>query len=119
MAAVECQVCGQTLPPGTGWPEYCQHIETLHPYIPLGNPRRRLFPLGDEDGEDTQVVEKDPVDMTVEEDENCVFFFSLVLLLGADSPRGCPGMLVSPPIFFIGGIWLSLGTFSSGSAIGT
>ena len=69
MADVECEVCGQTLPPGTGWPEYCQHIETLHPDFPLGNPRRRLFPLGDEDGEDTQVVEKDPVDMSVEEDE--------------------------------------------------
>ena len=69
MADVECEVCGQNLPPGTGWPEYCQHIETLHPHIPLGNPRRRLFPLGDEDGEDTQVVEKDPVDMSVEEDE--------------------------------------------------
>ena len=70
MADVECEVCGQNLPPGTGWPEYCQHIETLHPDFPLGNPRRCLFPLGDEDEEDTQVVEKDPVDLTVEEEED-------------------------------------------------
>ena len=35
MATVECEVCRQTLPPGSGAPEICEHMRERHPYLEI------------------------------------------------------------------------------------
>ena len=65
MGEVECDICGQVLPGGTGAPELAFHKENLHPYI-FKNAKTILW----EEEEEEDVEEEDGEEGTSNEGED-------------------------------------------------